>query len=64
MEGDRTMKVPFFKMTAKEIAKSKAMLSGIGLIILGGYMIKQGMTEFGYGVILNGFGYIGIRDAK
>ncbi len=58
------MKVPMFKMSAKEIATSKAMVAGFGLIGLGVYMITQGMQEFGYGVILNGFGYIGIRDAK
>ena len=58
------MKVPMFNLSGKEMAKSKAMLAGIGLIILGGYLIKQGNPELGYGIILNGFGYMGIRDAQ
>ena len=52
-----------FKKTINEILQSKAMLAGIGLIGLGGYMISQGDNQFGFGIIMNGLGIMGIRDA-
>lgn len=58
------MKVPGFKKPADEIIKSKAMIAGIGLVAFGGYMIYTGSQEFGYAMLLNGFGYLGIRDAQ
>lgn len=52
-------------MTVKESLGSKAMLAGYGLVCLGGYMMfALNMNEFGLGVIMNGLGYIGVRDAK
>lgn len=57
------MKVIGFNKDAKEIITSKAMLAGLGLVGLGVYLIYIGSQEFGLGVILNGFGYLGIRDA-
>lgn len=58
------MKVPGFKTDAKGIVTSKAMLAGIGLVAGGAYLIKEGNLEFGYAMVLNGFGYMGIRDAQ
>jgi len=50
-------------MTAKEQVKSKGMIAGYGLIVFGGYLIYSGSQDFGYAMILNGFGMIGIRDS-
>jgi len=58
------MKIPMFKMSLSDQAKSKAMLSGWGLVCLGGYLIYTGKPEIGIGVIMNGYGYLGVRDAK
>ncbi len=58
------MKIPMFKKTIGEMFKSKAMLSGLGLVALGGYMMSQGNNEFGLGIIMNGLGIMGIRDAS
>ncbi len=57
------MKIPFFQSTVKEIITSKAMLAGLGLVALGAYLIFKGSEQFGYAMLLNGFGYLGIRDA-
>lgn len=58
------MKVPFFNMTAGQMAKSKAMLGGFILLGLGGYLVAQAQYELGAGVIGNAIGLMGIRDAK
>jgi hypothetical protein len=58
------MKIPMFNMTPMQIFKSKSMLAGLGLVFLGGYMIKTGSAEFGFGIIMNGLGIMGIRDAR
>ncbi len=58
------MKIPMFNKTVGEMLQSKAMISGIGLVALGGYMISQGNNEFGIGIIMNGLGIMGIRDAS
>lgn len=57
------MKLPMFTMTMGKILKSKGMLAGLGLICLGGYLIKEGQAEIGIGVIMNGLGVMGVRDA-
>lgn len=52
-------------MTVKQSIKSKGMLAGYGLIALGIYLIVgKEMAEFGLGVIMNGLGIMGIRDAQ
>ncbi len=56
------MKLPGFKTDLKEMIVSKAMLAGIGLVGFGAYLIYAGSQEFGYAMLLNGFGYLGIRD--
>jgi hypothetical protein len=58
------MKVLGFNTPAEKMVKSKAMLAGIGLVAFGGYLMYQGNNEFGYAMVLNGFGYLGIRDAQ
>ena len=58
------MNIPGFKTDAKGIVTSKAMWAGIGLVIFGGYLMYKGNQEFGYAMILNGFGYLGVRDAQ
>lgn len=57
------MKIPGFQSSSKEIITSKAMLAGIGLVAFGAYLIYKGSQEFGYAMLLNGFGYLGVRDA-
>jgi hypothetical protein len=57
------MKIPGFKTPAEEMATSKTMLAGFGLIGFGAYLIYSGSQEFGYAMLLNGFGYIGVKDA-
>ena len=52
------------KMPVKDQIKSKAMIAGYGLVIFGGYLIYSGSQEFGYAMLLNGLGYIGVRDAN
>jgi len=56
------IKIPGFKTDAKGMVTSKAMLAGIGLVVFGSYLIYKGSQEFGYAMVLNGFGYLGIRD--
>lgn len=52
-------------MTVKQSIKSKGMLAGYGLIALGIYLIVgKEMAELGLGVIMNGLGIMGIRDAQ
>lgn len=51
------------KMPVKDQVKSKGMIAGYGLIAFGGYLIYSGSHDFGYAMLLNGFGMIGIRDA-
>lgn len=52
------------KMPVNKQIKSKGMLAGYGLIAFGGYLIYTGSQEFGYAMLLNGLGLIGVRDAK
>jgi len=56
------MKIVGFKTELKDMVLSKAMLAGIGLVGFGAYLIYAGSQEFGYAMLLNGFGYLGIRD--
>ena len=58
------MKIPGFKMPIGDIIVSKGMLAGIALVGFGGYLIYSGSQDFGYMMLLNGFGYLGIRDAQ
>ncbi len=58
------MKIPGFKMPAGDIIVSKAMLAGLGLVAFGAYLIYAGSQEFGYAMLLNGLGYLGVRDAQ
>lgn len=58
------MNIPFFKMSAADQAKSKAMIAGWGCIGFGTYLILTGSQDFGWGVILYGFSVLGIRDAQ
>jgi len=58
------MNIPFFKMTAEEQAKSKAMLAGWGCLGFGGYLMLNSMPEFGWAAIIYGFSVLGIRDAR
>jgi len=56
------MKIPGFKTDLGDMVLSKAMLAGIGLVGFGAYLIYVGSQESGYAMLLNGFGYLGIRD--
>ena len=56
------MKLPGFKTDLGDMVLSKAMIAGMGLVGFGGYLIYAGSQEFGYAMLLNGFGYLGIRD--
>ena len=51
------------KMTVKQSLTSKGMLSGYGMVILGGYLIYKGQFELGIAQITTGLGILGIRDA-
>jgi len=54
----------FKNMTAKQIATSKAMIGGIGLIVVGVYIVSKGDYALGAGQITMGLGIMGIRDAQ
>jgi len=58
------MNIPGFKMPVGDIIVSKAMLAGLGLVGFGAYLIYAGSQEFGYAMLLNGLGYLGVRDAQ
>ncbi len=55
------MKIPLFNTPLEKMILSKGMISGIGLIVLGFY-VMQTNQEFGYGIVLNGLAVLGIRD--
>ncbi len=55
------MKIPLFNTPLEKIIISKGMIAGIGLIVLGIYVMRSN-SEFGYGIILNGLAVLGIRD--
>ena len=46
------MKIPLFNTPLEKMVLSKGMISGIGLVVLGFY-VMQTNQEFGYGIILN-----------
>ena len=56
------MKVIGFKTELKDMVVSKGMIAGFGLIGFGAYLIYSGSQDFGYVMLLNGLGYLGIRD--
>lgn len=56
------MNIPGFRTSAEDMATSKAMLAGIGLVGFGAYLVYNGSQEFGYAMLLNGLGYLGVRD--
>lgn len=56
------MKLPLFNTPIEKIVISKGMVAGFGLIALGGYVMNGGNLEFGFAIILNGLGLLGIRD--
>jgi len=56
------MKIPLFNTPIEKMVISKGMLAGFGLLILGGYIMSTGSQEFGFAIILNGLGLLGIRD--
>ncbi len=58
------MKFPGFKMPAEKIIVSKGMLSGLGLIGFGVYLIIDGSQDFGLGMMMAGFGFMGVRDSN
>ena len=58
------MKLPGFKMPAEKIIVSKGMIAGLGLIGFGIYQIVEGSQDFGFGMMMAGFGFMGIRDSK
>ena len=51
-------------MQIKDQVKSKGMWAGYGLVVFGAYLIYSGSQDFGYAMLLNGLGFLGIRDAK
>lgn len=51
-------------MTVGQSLTSKGMLAGYGLVALGAFLVWQKQYEFGVGVVMNGLGIMGIRDAK
>lgn len=55
------MKLPLFNTPLEKIVVSKGMIAGMGLVVLGIY-VMQTSPEFGYGIILNGLAVLGIRD--
>jgi len=55
------MKLPLFNTPLEKIIVSKGMIAGIGLVVLGIY-VMQSNSEFGYGILLNGLAVLGIRD--
>ena len=56
------MKIPLFNTPLEKIVFSKGMVAGFGLVALGGYIMNTGNQEFGFAIILNGLGLLGIRD--
>ncbi len=56
------MKVLLFNTPIEKILISKGMIAGLGLLVLGGYIMSTGNQEFGFAIILNGLGLLGIRD--
>jgi len=53
------------KTPIKEAVKSKGILAGIGLMVLGGYVVvEQKDVTGGMTVVGIGLGILGIRDAK
>jgi len=56
------MKIPLFNTPIEKMVISKGMIAGFGLIALGGYVMSGGNQEFGFAIILNGLGLLGIRD--
>lgn len=55
------MKIPLFNTPIEKIVFSKGMIAGFGLIALGGYIMTGGNQEFGFAIILNDLGLLGIR---
>jgi len=53
----------FKNMTPQQIATSKACLGGIGMIIVGVYILTKGDYVLGTSNITMGLGILGIRDA-
>ncbi len=51
-------------MPAEKILVSKGMLSGLGLIGFGAYLVVDGSQDFGFGMMMAGFGMMGIRDSN
>lgn len=58
------MKIPMFATPLEKQALSKAFIAGWGLVCLGGYFIYTDQVEIGLGVIMNGLGYLGVRDKQ
>lgn len=56
------MNIPLFNMPIEKMVVSKGMVAGLGLLALGGYIMVNGNQEFGFAIILNGLGLLGIRD--
>jgi len=53
-----------FNRPVNEVLKSKGMIAGLGLVGFGAYLIYKGNQDFGYAMLLNGLGILGIRDAQ
>ena len=56
------MKIPGFKTDLGDMVISKGMIAGGGLVAFGVYLILKDSQDFGYAMLLNGFGLMGIRD--
>lgn len=51
-------------MTLKEALTSKAILSGLGMFVFGGYLAYKGEFQLAASQIGIGLGIIGVRDAQ
>jgi len=58
------MKIIGFKTDLGDMVISKGFIAGAGLVGFGIYLIVKDSQDFGYAMLLNGFGLMGIRDAQ